>query len=122
MIAFRPRMRALLVGAGAVALVTIGAGGTLAASTPTVYACFNVYGQVSMSSSAQCRLPGGGQLVQINAAGVPGPTGPTGPTGATVWVSTKGAERSPRRVQRRSRGQPSIAPPSFPDGMWARIR
>jgi 4-amino-4-deoxy-L-arabinose transferase-like glycosyltransferase len=39
-----------------------------------------------------------------------------------MWVSTKGAERSPRRVQRRSRGQPSIAPPSFPDGMWARIR
>lgn len=80
---FPPRLRALVVGACAVALVTIGAGGTLAASTaPTVWACYNAYGQVAMSSVAQCRLTGGGQLVQINAGGVPGPTGPQGPTGA----------------------------------------
>lgn len=92
MIAFRPRMRALLVGAGAVALVTIGAGGTLAASSPpTVYACFNVYGQVSMSSSAQCKLSGGGQIVQINAAGVPGPMGPTGPIGPTGPTGATGS-------------------------------
>ena len=79
---FRPRIRALLVGAAAIALVTIGAGGTLAASTtPTVYACFNVNGQVTMATVPQCKLSGGGQLVQINAAGVPGPTGPPGAQG-----------------------------------------
>ena len=80
--ALDPRIRALLVGAAAIALVTIGAGGTLAASTtPVVYACFNVNGQVTMATVPQCKLSGGGQLVPINAAGVPGPTGPTGATG-----------------------------------------
>jgi hypothetical protein len=46
-----------------------------------------------MASIAQCKLAGGGQLVQINAAGIPGPTGaqgpagvqgPTGPTGPNI--------------------------------------
>jgi hypothetical protein len=84
MTTFRPRLRALVVGAAALALVTIGAGGTLAASTtPTLYACFNANGQVSMATIPQCKLAGGGQLAQINAAGVQGPTGPQGSTGAT---------------------------------------
>jgi hypothetical protein len=90
MIAFRPRLRALLVGVGVVALVTIGAGGTLAASTPTIYACYNVYGQVAMSSTNQCKLAGGGQLVQINAQGIQGPTGPQGPTGARGPIGPTG--------------------------------
>jgi hypothetical protein len=69
--AFHPRVRALVVGASALALVTIGVGGTVAASNPpTLYACFNVNGAVSMSTSALCQLAGGGQLVTINAAGV----------------------------------------------------
>jgi len=95
--AFRPRIRALVVGAAAIALVTIGAGGTLAASTtPTLYACFNANGQVAMATIPQCKLSGGGQLAQINAAGVPGPTGPqgatgqTGPTGATGLAGPSG--------------------------------
>ncbi len=84
MLAFRHRIRALVVGAAAIALVTIGAGGTLAASTtPSVYACYNSYGQVAMASAPQCKLAGGGQLVQINTQGIPGPIGPTGAMGAT---------------------------------------
>jgi hypothetical protein len=87
----RPRIRALLVGAAAIALVTIGAGGTLAASTtPVVYACFNVNGQVTMATVPQCKLSGGGQLVQINAAGVPGPTGPQGATGVQGPIGATG--------------------------------
>ncbi len=90
--AFRPRLRALVVGAAAIALVTIGAGGTLAASTtPTVYACYNANGQVAMAPIPQCKLSGGGQLVQINAAGIPGPAGPTGATGATGPTGPTGA-------------------------------
>jgi hypothetical protein len=113
MTALRPRLRALLVGVGVVALVTIGAGGTLAASTtPTVYACFNVNGQVTMATIPQCKLAGGGQLVQINAAGVPGPqgpqglpgatgaTGPTGPTGpaAAAWTHYHVVTGTPLRL------------------------
>ncbi len=91
MTAFRPRIRALVVGAAAIALVTIGAGGTLAASTtPVVYACFNVNGQVTMATVPQCKLTGGGQLVQINAAGVPGPTGPQGATGVQGPIGARG--------------------------------
>jgi hypothetical protein len=87
----RPRIRALLVGAAAIALVTIGAGGTLAASTtPVVYACFNVNGQVTMATVPQCKVSGGGQLVQINAAGVPGPTGPQGATGVQGPIGATG--------------------------------
>ncbi len=84
MLAFRHRLRAIVVGAAAIASVTIGAGGTLAASTtPPVYACYNAYGQVAMASAPQCKLAGGGQLVQINTQGIPGPMGPTGAMGAT---------------------------------------
>ncbi len=38
-----------------------------------------------------------------------------------LWVSTKGAERSPRKVQRRSASAEHSAP-SRADGTWARIR
>ncbi len=89
--AFRPRLRALVVGGAAIALVTIGAGGTLAASTPTVWACYNANGQVAMATIPQCKLAGGGQLVQINAAGVPGPAGPQGATGLTGPQGATGA-------------------------------
>ncbi len=75
------------VAVAALALVAVGAGGTLAASNPSMlYACFNASGAVAMSSSNQCKLAGGGVLAPINAAGVAGPTGATGaagPTGAT---------------------------------------
>jgi hypothetical protein len=85
--AFHPRVRALVVGASALALVAVGVGGTVAASNPpTVYACFNTSGAVSMSASNTCLLPGGGRLATINASGVAGPAGATGvagPTGAT---------------------------------------
>ena len=44
---FHPRVRALVVGVAAVALVAVGVGGTVAASNPTtLYACFDVYGNV----------------------------------------------------------------------------
>ena len=77
-----PRVRALVVGASALALVTIGVGGTVAASNPpTLYACFNTSGAVSMSASNICLLPGGGRLATINAAGVAGPAGATGAPG-----------------------------------------
>jgi hypothetical protein len=96
--AFRPRIRALAVGVGA----------TVAASNPTtLYACYDVYGNVRMGDTAQCKLPGGGRLVNWSTVGVPGPTGATGPTGPagptgptgpagpgtliTAWVSAGGA-------------------------------
>jgi hypothetical protein len=80
----RSSVRALALGVAAVALLAVGAGGALAASNPpTVWACFNAYGQVAMSPVAQCRLAGGGQLVPINTQGIPGTPGATGPTGAT---------------------------------------
>ena len=89
--AFHPRIRALVVGASAIALVAIGVGGTVAASNPpTVYACFDVNGNVRMSSSNLCQLPGGGRLVTINAAGVAGPTGATGPQGPTGATGPSG--------------------------------
>jgi hypothetical protein len=100
MTAFRPRLRALLVGAAALALVTVGAGGTLAASTtPTVYACFNANGQVAMASIAQCKLAGGGQLVAINTQGIPGPTGPTGAQGPSGPAGPTGAPYAPTLVE-----------------------
>jgi hypothetical protein len=86
------RLRTLTVVTAAVALVTIGAGGTLAASTvPTLYACYNAAGQVAISDLNTCKLAGGGRLVQINAAGVPGPIGPQGPVGATGATGGTGA-------------------------------
>ena len=81
---FRPRIRALAVGASAFALVAVAAGGAFAASNPaTLYACYDVYGNVRMGDTAQCKLPGGGRLVSWGTVLVPGPTGPTGATGAT---------------------------------------
>ncbi len=80
--ASRSRLRALAVGVGLFALVAVAAGGTFAASNPaTLYACYDAYGNVRLSDSAQCKLPGGGRLVSWSTVGVPGPTGPTGATG-----------------------------------------
>ncbi len=91
MSALHPRIRVLLISATAILLVTLGAGGTLAASTaPTVYACFNANGQVAMASVPLCRLAGGGQLVQINGQGIAGPTGPQGPIGAAGPAGPQG--------------------------------
>ena len=86
------RLRALAVGIAAFALVSIAAGGTLAASTnpPTLYACFNSYGQVAMSTVPQCKLAGGGQLAYWSTVPAPGPTGPIGPTGATGATGAQG--------------------------------
>jgi hypothetical protein len=85
MSASRRRLRALLVGVAAFVLVSVAAGGTLAASTnpPTLYACFNTSGAVAMATVPQCKLTGGGQLASWSTVGVPGPTGPAGATGAT---------------------------------------
>ncbi len=83
------RIRALLVTVAASVLVVVGAGGTLAASTPTtLYACYNAYGQVAVTDVNQCKLAGGGRLVAFN---VTGPTGPQGPTGATGPAGPTGA-------------------------------
>ena len=92
---FNPRLRALVVGASALVLVTIGVGGTVAASNPpTLYACYDVNGNVRMSDSAICKLPGGGRLASWGTVGVAGPTGATGvagPTGATGPTGPTGA-------------------------------
>jgi hypothetical protein len=92
--AFHPRARALLVGVAALALVAIGVGGTVAASNPpTLYACFDTSGNVRMSASNLCQLPGGGRLVSIATAGGVGPagaTGVTGPAGATGPLGASG--------------------------------
>ena len=84
MTASRSRFRALAVGASAFALVVVAAGGTVAASNPaTLYACYDVYGNVRMTDIPQCKLPTGGRLVSWGTAQIPGPAGPQGPTGAT---------------------------------------
>jgi hypothetical protein len=91
MSAFHPRIRALTVGVSAIALVAIGVGGTVAASNPaTLYACYDTNGNVRMSDSAICKLPGGGRLASWGTAPVPGPTGPTGATGAQGPSGTQG--------------------------------
>ena len=101
--AFHPRIRALAVGAAALALVAIGVGGTVAASNPaTLYACYDVYGNVRMSDTAQCKLPGGGRLASWGTAAVPGPTGPTGATGAqgpSGPIGPTGAPYAPTLVE-----------------------
>jgi hypothetical protein len=80
----RPRIRALVVGAAALALLAVGVGGTFAASNPaTLYACFDVNGNVRVSDKAMCQLPGGGRLASWSTAGVPGPAGVPGSTGLT---------------------------------------
>jgi len=89
---FHPRIRVLGVGLAALALLAIGVGGTVAASNPpTLYACFDVYGNVRMSASNICLLPGGGRLVSWGSAGSPGPTGATGVTGLTGLTGPTGA-------------------------------
>jgi hypothetical protein len=89
---FHPRIRPLVVGASALALVAIGVGGTVAASNPpTLYACYDVNGNVRMSDSAICKLPGGGRLASWGTTGVPGPAGVTGATGATGATGPTGA-------------------------------
>jgi hypothetical protein len=78
------RIRPLIVGAAAIALVAVAAGGTFAASNPaTLYACYDASGNVRMADTATCKLTGGGRLVSWPAAGAAGPMGTTGPTGAT---------------------------------------
>lgn len=95
MLSFPTRLRAAAVAASAFALVAVAAGGTLAASTPTtLYACFNTSGAVTMSTTAQCKLAGGGQLVGFNTVGPTGPTGPTGATGSTGATGPTGATGS----------------------------
>jgi hypothetical protein len=92
--ASRHRIRALAVGVGAFALVAVAAGGTFAASNPaTLYACYDVSGNVRMSDVPQCKLATGGRLVNWSTVGVPGPvgaTGATGPTGATGATGPQG--------------------------------
>jgi hypothetical protein len=75
------RRAAIVVGTGAI--VALGAGGTLAASAPapTLYACFDNFGNVRISDKNMCFLPAGGRLVAVNSGGVPGPAGATGATG-----------------------------------------
>ncbi len=79
----------------AFALVAVGAGGALAASTTsTLYACFDAYGNVRMTDLNTCKLPSGGRLVAITTSGATGPTGPRGaigPTGATGLTGPAGA-------------------------------
>jgi hypothetical protein len=90
--AFHPRIRAAAVGVLALALLAVVAGGTFAASNPaTLYACYDTSGNVRMSDSAICKLPGGGRLASWGTAGVPGPAGPTGPIGATGPTGPTGA-------------------------------
>jgi hypothetical protein len=85
-------LRRMGVAFAALALVAVGAGSTLAASNPaTLYACYDVYGNVKMSDTAQCKLAGGGRLVSWSTVGVPGPTGPVGPTGPTGPTGPAGA-------------------------------
>jgi hypothetical protein len=96
MSAFRPRLRAAIVGASVFALAAVAAGGTFAASNPaTLYACYDVYGNVRMSDIAQCKLPGGGRLVSFNTVGPTGPAGPTGATGATGPTGPAGGPTGP---------------------------
>ena len=85
------RLRRAVVVVAALSLLAVAAGGTLAASTPaTLYACYDVYGNVRMTDINTGKLPGGGRLVPIHTAGAPGPTGPTGATGATGATGTPG--------------------------------
>ena len=77
-------LRRIAVVIAAVAILALGTGGALAASNPpTLYACFDVYGNVRMTDINTCKLSTGGRLVAINTTGAPGPAGPTGVAGAT---------------------------------------
>jgi hypothetical protein len=91
------RLRVAAVGVSVFALVALVTGGTLAASTnpPTLYACYNVNGQVAMSDIPQCKLAGGGRLVNWTTVPAPGPTGPTGAIGPTGPVGPTGAQGEP---------------------------
>ena len=90
---FHPRLRAVVVGASAIALVAIGVGGTVAASNPaTLYACYDVNGNVRITDANTCKLPGGGRLASWGTTGTPGPVGATGVAGVT---GTTGAQGDP---------------------------
>ena len=95
MVAVQRHARALATAVAGTALVVVAAGGTLAASNPpTLYACYDAYGNVRMGDTPQCRLPGG-RLVSWSTTAVPGPPGPkgaTGPTGPTGPVGISGYE------------------------------
>ena len=85
-------LRAAATAVAGFVVVVVAAGGTFAASNPaTLYACYDVYGNVRMGDTPQCRLPGG-RLVYWNTAPVPGPTGPKGATGPTGPVGISGYE------------------------------
>jgi hypothetical protein len=82
--AFSTRLRAAAVAVSSIALLAFAAGGTFAASNPpTLYAYFDVYGNVRLSDKNMCQLPAGGRLVSFSTVGIQGPIGATGPTGAT---------------------------------------
>lgn len=77
-----PHVRFGIVGGSVVIAASLCVGSVVAASNPpTLYACYDAYGNVRMTDIAQCKLPGGGRLVSWGTAAVPGPTGTTGPTG-----------------------------------------
>ena len=62
-------LRRVTVVIAAVAILGLGAGGALAASNPpTLYACFDVYGNVRITDINTCKLSTGGRLVAINTA------------------------------------------------------
>jgi hypothetical protein len=91
MSALRPRLRAGIVGVATLALIAVAAGATFAASNPpTLYACFDVYGNVRMTDVNTCKLPGGGRLVSWSTVSVPGPQGPQGPQGMPGPVGARG--------------------------------
>jgi hypothetical protein len=86
------RIRTLAVGASVLALLVVAAGSVLAGGNPpTLYACYDVNGNVRMSDKNMCQLSGGGRLVYWSTAGVPGPGGATGPTGPQGATGAQGA-------------------------------
>jgi hypothetical protein len=88
-------LRRVSVVIAAVAILGLGTGGALAASNPpTLYACYDVSGNVRIADVNTCKLPAGGRLVPINAAGIAGPTGPAGPGGSTGSTGATGATGS----------------------------
>ena len=109
-LATSPGLRRIGVVLGAAAIVGLGAGSTLAASTPpTLYACFDAYGNVKLSgenmvSPWRGRAPGvaqhdgarprprrGDRFVSgpagVTGPAVHGPAGATGPTGPGLKAS-----------------------------------
>ena len=86
------RLRALAIGATAVALVAVAGGGALAASDSAVlYACYDAAGNVRMADIPQCKLPAGGRMASWGVAGPAGPAGPQGPVGPMGATGLAGA-------------------------------